>query len=119
MYSRLIIASESRAEEEEWLLRKDGTKFSGNTIITPVRKHNGDITGFSFVTRDVTEKRSVMQTLQESEERYRAMVSSVKDYSIIRMDNDGSILAHKIVAHGGVWCLELVKESLLGMQERR
>ena len=41
-----IAASEGRMEEEGWRVRKDGSRFWANVIITPIRDKNGDCWGF-------------------------------------------------------------------------
>ncbi|HUQ04336.1 MAG TPA: ATP-binding protein [Kofleriaceae bacterium] len=53
----LAVASEvGRFEDEGWRLRKDGSRFWANVIITAVRDDAGDLIGFSKVTRDLTER---------------------------------------------------------------
>jgi PAS domain S-box-containing protein len=44
-------------EEEGWRIRKDGSRFWANVVITPVRTSSGRLTGFAKVTRDLTERR--------------------------------------------------------------
>ena len=45
-----------RFEDEGWRVRKDGTTFWCNVVITAVRDHDGNLRGFSKITRDVTER---------------------------------------------------------------
>jgi PAS domain S-box-containing protein len=45
-------------EEEGWRIRKDGSRFLANVVITPVRTADGRLTGFAKVTRDLTERRA-------------------------------------------------------------
>jgi PAS domain S-box-containing protein len=45
-------------EEEGWRIRKDGSRFWANVVITPVRTASGRLTGFAKVTRDLTERRA-------------------------------------------------------------
>ncbi|GAA2724143.1 PAS domain S-box protein [Cellulomonas aerilata] len=44
-------------EEEGWRVRKDGTTFWANVVITAVRNAAGELVGFAKVTRDITERR--------------------------------------------------------------
>lgn len=44
--------------EEGWRLRKDGTRFWANVLITAVFNEMGEHIGFAKVTRDMTEKRA-------------------------------------------------------------
>ena len=54
----LAIATQTgRYEEEGWRLRKDGSKFWANVVISAMRDESGDLRGFSKVTRDVTERK--------------------------------------------------------------
>jgi PAS domain S-box-containing protein len=46
-----------RFEEEGWRVRKDGSPFWANVVITAVRDSRGDLVGFTKVTRDLTERR--------------------------------------------------------------
>ncbi|MGA0558049.1 PAS domain-containing sensor histidine kinase [Larkinella sp. VNQ87] len=48
---------EGRATHEGWRLRKNGSEFWGNTVITALHDEQGSIIGFSKVTRDLTEKK--------------------------------------------------------------
>jgi PAS domain S-box-containing protein len=53
----LEVASQvGRFEDEGWRLRKDGTRFWANVIISAVRDERGELVGFSKVTRDLTER---------------------------------------------------------------
>jgi PAS domain S-box-containing protein len=53
----LAAARDGRFEDEGWRLRKDGSKFWANVIITALRDGNGALIGFAKVTRDLTERR--------------------------------------------------------------
>ncbi len=67
---------EGRAEDEGWRVRKDGTQFWASVIITPLRDADGNLRGFSKVTRDITERRhaeeNVRRLLREEEARRAA-----------------------------------------------
>jgi PAS domain S-box-containing protein len=56
-----IATREGRFEEEGWRLRKDGTMFWANVVITAVRDETGELIGFAKVTRDLTERRGAEQ----------------------------------------------------------
>jgi PAS domain S-box-containing protein len=54
----LVIArTHGRYEEEGWRVRKDGSLFWANVVITPLRDGQGEMRGFAKVTRDLTERR--------------------------------------------------------------
>lgn len=84
-------AAEGRLEDEGWRLRKDGTRFWANVIITPLRGPAGQLLGYFKVTRDLTEKRAQEERLRESERNLRLLVTSVIDYAIYSLDPHGFI----------------------------
>jgi PAS domain S-box-containing protein len=86
-------AEDGHYEDEGWRLRKDGSPFWANVVITALRDPAGQLIGFSKVTRDLTERRLAEQRLRESEERFRLMVASVKDYAIIMLDPTGIVIS--------------------------
>ncbi|MDF2772339.1 MAG: sensor protein [Geminicoccaceae bacterium] len=49
-------AATGRFEDEGWRLRKDGTRFWANVVITALRAPEGELVGFAKVTRDLTER---------------------------------------------------------------
>ncbi|HXX68327.1 MAG TPA: PAS domain S-box protein [Polyangiaceae bacterium] len=51
------VRKEGRFEEENWRVRKDGTRFWANVVITPRRDSTGGIAGFANVMRDLTARR--------------------------------------------------------------
>lgn len=58
----LAVASvEGRFEDEGWRIRKDGTRYWSNVIISAVRDDHGELIGFSKVTRDLTERMLAQQ----------------------------------------------------------
>ena len=86
-----VATREGRIEDEGWRVRKDGTRFWANVVITALRNEAGELVGFAKVTRDLTERRRSLDALRESEERFRLMVQSVKDYAIFMLDPKGHI----------------------------
>src|SRR5437016_5236084 len=57
----VVAADEGRFEEEGWRVRKDGSVFWANVVITAVRDETGELIGFAKVTRDLTERRNAEQ----------------------------------------------------------
>lgn len=53
-----IAKRDGRFEEERERLRKDGTAFWANVVITAVHDEDGSLVGFAKVTRDLTERRN-------------------------------------------------------------
>jgi len=50
-----------RVEDEGWRVRKDGSLFWANVVITALRNRDGQLIGFAKVTRDLTERRDAEQ----------------------------------------------------------
>jgi PAS domain S-box-containing protein len=62
---------DGRHHQEGWRVRKDGSRFFADMLITALRDDAGRLRGFAEVTRDVTERRRSEAALRESEERLR------------------------------------------------
>lgn len=65
-YELAAASSDGRFEDEGWRVRKDGTRFWANVIITALRDQNGVLQGFGKVTRDLTERRVMEVALNDS-----------------------------------------------------
>jgi PAS domain S-box-containing protein len=84
--------AQGRFEDEGWRLRQDGTRFWASVVITALRDKDGTLRGFAKVTRDLTARRAQEEALRESEEQFRLLVDSVKDYAIFMLDPGGRVL---------------------------
>jgi PAS domain S-box-containing protein len=96
-----VAEREGRFEDLGWRLRKDGSQFWANVVITAVRDATGRLVGFAKVTRDLTDrKRADDETIArlEAEERYRHLVESVCDYAIFMLDPAGYVTTWNIGA---------------------
>lgn len=78
-----IAKTQGRVEDEGWRIRKDGTKFWANIIVTAL-KEGGELRGFLKVTRDLTERRRM-------EERFRQVVEAAPN-AMIMVDKEGKIV---------------------------
>ncbi len=56
------------SEDEGWRIRKDGSRFWANVVITALRDPSGALRGFVKLTRDVTERREKEVTLTKAKE---------------------------------------------------
>lgn len=82
-----------RVEDEGWRVRKDGTCFWANVVITALRDASGELIGFAKVTRDLSERRAAEEALRESEQRFRLLIQGVRDYGIFMLDPHGHIVS--------------------------
>ncbi|MES2734594.1 MAG: PAS domain-containing sensor histidine kinase [Bacteroidota bacterium] len=94
-----------RFEDEGWRVRKDGSLFWANVVITATYDETGSLIGFSKVTRDLTERRRLEeelrqanQFLQQSQTRARLLIEGVLDYAILMLDPTGTITTWNIGA---------------------
>ncbi|GAB2833971.1 PAS domain-containing sensor histidine kinase [Lentzea nigeriaca] len=60
-----VAKAEGTLEDEGWRMRKDGTRFWANVIITALYDDTGELRGFGKVTRDMTERRRAEQELTD------------------------------------------------------
>jgi PAS domain S-box-containing protein len=73
----LRVATEVGRFEDEggWRLRKDGSRFWANVIITALRDSSGKLRGFSKITRDTTEKMLALEALRETNQELREEIA--------------------------------------------
>jgi PAS domain S-box-containing protein len=67
-------------ENEGWRVRKDGTRFWADVVITAVYGSRGDLRGFSKVTRDITERKRAgdeVRALNEAARRHASQLEIV------------------------------------------
>jgi PAS domain S-box-containing protein len=80
--SELEIAKrDGRVEDEGWRLRKDGSKFWANVVITVLKDETGKIVGFGKVTRDFTERMLAQRTIEESRQQVVESEKSLRQLS--------------------------------------
>lgn len=85
-------------EDEGWRVKKDGSLFWANVVITALRAPDGTLIGFAKVTRDLTARREHEEELRRSEERFRLLVEGVSDYAIFMLDVNGKIATWNVGA---------------------
>jgi formate hydrogenlyase transcriptional activator len=83
-------AAQGKFEDEGWRVRKDGSRFWANVIITAIRNQNGNLIGFAKVTRDFSDRRRAEEAIRLSENRFRSLFESSPD-AIIVIDDAGKI----------------------------
>ena len=91
-------SAEGRFEDEGWRLRKDGSRFFANVVITPLKDDTGKLRGFAKVTRDITDRRAIEEALTASRERYDLAVMGSHD-GIWDWDLAGEKVFYSEIAH--------------------
>ncbi|HVW15579.1 MAG TPA: PAS domain S-box protein [Mucilaginibacter sp.] len=137
-------AREGRAEDEGWRVRKDGTKFWANVVLTPIY-NEAKLTGFAKITRDITvrkklEDQVVMRSAQlEASNKeleafsysvshdLRTPLRAVSGYSVMlkedyegKIDSEGLRIINNIIINArimGTLIDELLAFSRLGKKE--
>lgn len=79
-----------RAEEEGLRVRKDGSKFWANVVLTPSYDERGKLRGFCKVTRDVTDRKKAEEEL-EKQIAVSSIVESAPD-AVVMVSEDSTIL---------------------------
>ena len=62
-------AANGRFEDEGWRIRKDGSRFWANVIITALRGPDGELLGYAKITRDLTERREAEEQVRRREQQ--------------------------------------------------
>ncbi|WP_259315574.1 sensor histidine kinase [Capillimicrobium parvum] len=96
-----IAELEGRYEEEGWRVRKDGSRFWANVVITALRDSGGTLVGYGKVTRDLTARRlseeqlrataAELLTANRGLDQFRRLVAGVRDYAIFMLDPGGHV----------------------------
>lgn len=69
-------ASAGRIEDEGWRVRKDGTSFWANVVITALRGTDGSLRGFGKLTRDLSERK-------QAEDRIRKQAQEILEMATV------------------------------------
>jgi PAS domain S-box-containing protein len=105
-----VAAAAGRFEDEGWLLRKDGSRFWANVVITALKDERGNLLGFSKITRDLTERKQAEESarrlveeatarrvaeenarlIQEQREWLHTTLASIGD-GVITTDTEGRV----------------------------
>jgi PAS domain S-box-containing protein len=84
-----------RYESEGWRVRKDGSRFWANAVITPLHDADGNHVGFAKVTRDLTDRKRTEDALRGVLERERLATTRFKELDELRNELV-AIVAHDI-----------------------
>jgi two-component system, cell cycle sensor histidine kinase and response regulator CckA len=76
-------AETGQVSDEGWRVRKDGTSFLANVVITAVRDHDGELRGFSKITRDVTARHEIEKKLHQEQQFVKSLVECFPDLIVV------------------------------------
>jgi PAS domain S-box-containing protein len=103
-------AAAGRYEEEGWRVRRDGSRYWANVVLTALRGDDGNLRGISKITRDVSERKRAEENARrlleeeaarraaeehaaaiwEERERLRVTLQSIGD-AVIATDSEGRV----------------------------
>ena len=100
-----VASAEGRLEDEGWRIRKDGTRFWANVVITALRGPDGDLIGYAKITRDLTQRRE-------------AELQAIEDAGRLATE-EALRRAAEIRTHDLSTLLDRVREQSVELEERR
>ena len=82
---------------EGWRVRKDGSRFWASIVVTPLRSETGELVGFSKITRDMTDRKRLMDQLQEHARELEIRIAE-RDQSYADLEAFSYSVAHDLRA---------------------
>jgi two-component system sensor kinase FixL len=86
-----------RLTEERWKIRKDGSEFLADVMVTPLRTENGELRGYGKVIHDVTERRAAESGLEKRERHLESILATVPEAMIV-IDEHGTMISFSAAA---------------------
>ena len=85
-----VATAVGRCEDTGWRVRKDGSRFWANVVITALRDPGGELRGFAKVTRDLTESKRAEDERAQYEQALRDSEASLRELSaqLIRLQDE-------------------------------
>jgi PAS domain S-box-containing protein len=81
-----------RSDDKRQHVRRDGSRFQTDGVVTVMRNAEGIAIAFSKVMHDVTAQHEASEALRVSEQQYRLLVESVSDHAIFMLDVTGHVV---------------------------
>jgi PAS domain S-box-containing protein len=85
-----VAFSKGSLEQEDWLLRKDGSRFWASVTITALSDQTGELVGFGAMVRDATERHNAEEAVQKSRTMYERLFENAPD-AVVVVDSQGMI----------------------------
>lgn len=79
-----IAKRDGRVEDEGWRVRKDGTRFWANVVITALRNTEGELIGFGKVTRDLTQRKQAEDALRTALAREEEAAAQLRELDFMK-----------------------------------
>jgi PAS domain S-box-containing protein len=81
-----------QAEDLGWRVRKDGSRFWADCVLTAIHDRDGALLGFAKITRDLTERREAETARLAEAARFQTLVESAREYAIFMLDPTGHVM---------------------------
>jgi PAS domain S-box-containing protein len=79
-----VAAEQGKVEDEGWRIRKDGSRFWANVVITAVKDDAGKLVGFTKISRDFTDRK-------RAEAKFTGLLEAAPD-AIVVVNREGDIV---------------------------
>jgi PAS domain S-box-containing protein len=106
-------------EGEGWRVRKDGSRFWSNVVVTALRDDADNIIGFSKITRDMTERKVLMDRIQQHAEELEKAQKSLRRLSgqLLQVQDDERRRLARELHDGAGQILAALNMNLESLQE--
>lgn len=101
-----VAAERGRVEDEGWRVRKDGSQFWADAVITALRDENGALTGFGKVTRDLTERKRAEDEIRRLNSELREL-NRLKDRFVSAVSHELRTPINALMGFGSILCDEV------------
>jgi PAS domain S-box-containing protein len=110
---------EGHYEGEGWRVRKDGSRFWSNVVVTALRDGGGNVIGFSKITRDMTERKVLMDRVQQHAEELEKAEQSLRRLSgqLLQVQDDERRRLARELHDGAGQLLAALNMNLESLQE--
>ncbi|WP_257463488.1 PAS domain-containing protein [Archangium lipolyticum] len=85
-----LASTEGQHRAEMPLVRKDGSRFWADVLLTALRDERGNLRGFAMITRDISPRRQAEEALRATTQRLEAILETAVD-GILTIDEGGRI----------------------------
>lgn len=85
-----MAAAEGRFEDEGWRLRRDASRYWSNVVVTALYGDDGELIGYSMLSRDLSERREMEQQLAQAN-RLQQAILDFAPFAIISTNAEGLI----------------------------